>query len=224
MTAIEKGGTMSLMPLLPRGREWTVDDLDRLPLAGARWELLDGMLMISPLPGREWTVDDVEQLPDYGVQYELLDGVLLVTPAPTPRHQLTALNLVLALEPVCPKGHQLFFAPLDWRIDDNTALQPDVLIVSDDAVGEQAITASPLLAVEVLSPSTRRKDEIVKRTRYAVSGVEHYWIVDPDEPSIVAYALRDGRYVEAGRAVGDQTLHISAPFDVDITPAALVTR
>ncbi len=66
-------------------------------------------------------------------------------------------------------------------------------------VGELNITAPLLLAVEVLSPSTRAKDLLLKRGLYEQAGVASYWVVDPDEPSLRAWDLVDGAYLEMAR-------------------------
>jgi Uma2 family endonuclease len=50
--------------------------------------------------------------------------------------------------------------------------------------------------VEVLSPTTRHLDLAFKRARYEAAGCPSYWVVDPLEPSIVCWELRDGRYEE----------------------------
>jgi Uma2 family endonuclease len=76
--------------------------------------------------------------------------------------------------------------------------------------------------VEILSPSTRRKDLVLKRSKYQDVGVEHYWIVDPAEPSILALSLVNGHYAEVGRAVGDEEFRAELPFPVVIVPSALV--
>jgi Uma2 family endonuclease len=79
-----------------------------------------------------------------------------------------------------------------------------------------------ILAVEVLSPSSRRKDAVYKRSKYEDEAVPSYWIVDPDEPSITALELRDGRYVTVGEATGNQPITLTAPFPVTIVPADLI--
>lgn len=78
------------------------------------------------------------------------------------------------------------------------------------------------LAVEVLSPSTRRQDLLLKRSKYEEAGVARCWIVDPDEPSILALDLIAGQYVVAGRATGAEPLTLTNPFSVTLTPGALV--
>jgi Uma2 family endonuclease len=80
----------------------------------------------------------------------------------------------------------------------------------------------PVMVIEILSPSTRRVDLTLKRSRYEAAGCPSYWAVDPDEPSVTAWELVDGLYAEAGHATGEDSLPLAAPFDVTITPARLL--
>ena len=181
-------------------------------------------MTVMPRATDDWTVDDLDQLPDDGLRYELLDGLLLVSPAPTPLHQDVVHELVRTLDANVPDDLRVYFAPIDWRPDRRTSFQPDVLVVHRADVGKKNLSAPLLLAVEMLSPSTRRKDELLKFSKYADAGVASYWIVDPDEPSIVAYDLIDGRYAEAGRGAGADDLTLKNPFPVSVVPQALVSR
>ncbi|MDD9207544.1 Uma2 family endonuclease [Georgenia sp. 10Sc9-8] len=180
-------------------------------------------MTVMPREAREWTVEDLDQLPDDGLQYELLDGLLLVTPAPVPVHQRAIGNLYVLLREACPPGFEVLLAPLDWRPDPRTSLQPDLLVVRNDDVGPTNITAPLSLAVEVLSPSTRRKDSVLKRSKYEECGVSAYWIVDPAEPAVLALDLVDGRYTTATRATGDGVARIERPFGVEVCPRELVS-
>lgn len=179
-------------------------------------------MALMPRESYDWTVDDLEAIPDDGLQYELLDGILLVTPAPIPVHQGVAGELFALLRAACPNHLKVFFAPLDWQPDRRTSLQPDLLVVAREDIGAKNITKTLALAVEVLSPSTRRKDQVLKFSKYAESGVTSYWIVDPAVPSIVAYDLVAGSYAERGRAHRTETLDLAQPFPITITPANLV--
>lgn len=179
-------------------------------------------MTVLPRAGEVWTVDDLVHLPDDGLQYELLDGLLLVTPAPALVHQRAIGRLYRLLDDARAPGYEVFFAPADWQPDLWTSLQPDLLVVRDEDVGEQNVTAPLVLAVEVLSPSTRRKDRVLKRSKYEEAGVLSYWIVDPLEPSILALDLVDGGYVTAGEATGAAAAHLTLPFPLDIVPAGLV--
>ncbi len=172
--------------------------------------------------GGDWTVDDLLDLPDDGLQYELADGVLLVTPAPRPRHQRVLGNLNDVLRAAAPDAMEVFFAPLDFQPTRLTSLQPDLLVVRREDVGELNITAPLLLAVEVLSPSTRAKDLMLKRGLYEQAGVSSYWVVDPDEPSLRAWDLVDGGYVEVANSTGDVTAQLALPFQVAVTPSSLL--
>ena len=178
-------------------------------------------MTVLPRDG-EWTVADLARIPDDGLQYELADGVLLVSPAPRPRHQVVAGELYVLLRAACPAALQVLFAPVDFQPTERRSLQPDLLVVRRADVGETRIVEPLLLAVEVLSPSTRSKDLLLKRGLYEDSGVASYWVVDPDEPSVLALELCDGRYVEAGRAVGDDVLRLDLPFPVELAPRALL--
>src|SRR6478752_8493269 len=169
----------------------------------------------------EWTVDDLDQLPNDSLRYELLDGILLVSPAPTRRHQRATLQLGLLLQSACPRDMEVLVAPLDWRPDRKTSLQPDVLVLGNRDLASPA-RESMILAVEVLSPSSRRKDAVYKRSKYEDEGVASYWIVDPEAPSILALDLVDGRYVTVGEAPGDQQITLTRPFPVTVVPADLI--
>ena len=77
--------------------------------------------------------------------------------------------------------------------------------------------------VEVISPSTRAVDRLLKYGRYAEAGVEHYWIVDPDEPSLTAYRLSsDGSYAQIAQVTADQPFEATDPVHAVIIPSELV--
>jgi Uma2 family endonuclease len=181
------------------------------------------MSVVTVMPREaEWTVDDIDLLPDDGLQYELIDGILIVSPAPIPMHQRVVVRLVVLLEPPCPPELEVLVSPLDFRPDRRTSVQPDVLVVRRDAIGETNIVVAPLLAVEVLSPSTRRKDLVLKHSVYADAGVESYWTVDPTVPSIACWHLVAGRYADAGRAEGAESVTVTCPYPMTVCPRDLV--
>jgi len=182
------------------------------------------VVTVMPRQERDWTVDDLESLPVDGLQYELIDGILVVSPAPVPRHQRAVRAIFRLLDAGCPPDWEVFFAPLDYQPNRRTSVQPDVLVVARDEVGEKNLTQTLLLAVEVLSPSTRRKDLVLKHSVYADAGVASYWTVDPAEPSVTCWDLVDGRYVEVGRATGDESLTVDRPFPVTVEPTGLTGR
>ena len=180
--------------------------------------------MVMPLMPHagEWTVDDLLDLPDDGLQYELADGILLVTPAPRLRHQRVVGRLFTSLQAAAPPDLEVFVAPVDFQPTRQRSLQPDVLVVRRDGLGEDVVEGGLVLAVEVLSPSTRAKDLVLKRALYEDSGVPSYWVVDPDEPSLLVLELEDGRYVERARVAGDEPAAVALPFPASVVPSALL--
>ncbi|HZJ06522.1 MAG TPA: Uma2 family endonuclease [Nocardioidaceae bacterium] len=178
---------------------------------------------VTTLPrGQAYTRDDLESMPDDGRRYELVDGTLIVTPAPSPRHQRMAFRLGVLLDARRPKGHEVLMAPLDVALAEDSVLQPDLLVARRSDFTEKDLPVAPLLAVEVLSPSTRRLDMTLKRSRYESAGCASYWVLDPDTPSLVAWELRQGVYVEVAQVTGDQEFTADAPFAITFSSAQLL--
>lgn len=179
--------------------------------------------MIALPRSRPLTRADLDRMPDDdGHRYELIDGALVVTPAPAWRHQRGVLRLARQLEDACHAGLQVFVAPLDVSLADDTVLQPDVLVARTADLGIRDLPAAPVLAVEVLSPSTRHIDLDLKRACYQRAGCPSYWVLDPDGPSLVAWDLVDRAYVEIARVGPDESWSAAQPFPVEIRPADLL--
>jgi len=181
--------------------------------------------MASALPySRPLTVDDMEDLPDDGHRYELVDGALVVTPAPGSAHQDCAFALAILLRAAVRPDQKVMIAPFDWVVGQDRLFQPDVLVARRADVGPLRLERPPLLAVEVLSPSTRLFDLNVKRHAYAAAGVAAYWIVDPAAPGLVAYRLDGDRpaYVEEASVVGDQPFVATLPCPVTVVASQLL--
>lgn len=172
---------------------------------------------------RPLTYADLENLPEDGHRYELLDGMLLVSPAPSNPHQAAVVELVVLLKTACrDRSLRIIVAPFDVVLAADTALQPDVLVARREDVTHRNLAAPPLLAIEVLSSSTRRVDLLLKRSRYEAAGVASYWLVDPDEPSLTVLELRDGRYEQVAHVTGAESYRATLPFPVTVVPAGLV--
>jgi Uma2 family endonuclease len=170
---------------------------------------------------RALTRADLKDTPDDGHRYELIDGALLVTPSPMHRHQSAVGELYLLLRLNCPADLQVLLAPFDVVLAEDTVVQPDLLVARRADFTEHDLPVAPLLAVEILSPSTRRIDLMLKRSRYEAAGCPSYWVVDPDVPSIIAWELRDGVYELVGDVSGDEPLSLEQPYPVTVVPARL---
>lgn len=182
-----------------------------------------GLMPTMPM-SRPLTLEDFEAIRDVedGHRYELIDGSLVVTPSPVPRHQAAVSELLFLLRGTAPAGHRVFVAPLDIRLGTDTVLQPGVLVVPRSAVGPQRIEGRPLLAVEVLSPSTRHIDLGLKLSRHEAAGTPAYWVIDPDEPSLRAWELREGSYVQTSHVTADEVASLTLPWPLEIVPSTLV--
>lgn len=174
--------------------------------------------------GRPLTKADLADVPEDGHRYELIDGTLIVSPAPKVRHQAVVVELIVLLRPLTPEGYRLLAAPLDVVLSDDTVVQPDVLMARRADFTEHDLSGPPVLAIEVLSPSTRGVDLLLKRERLERAGCEHYWVIDPDEPAITAWSLGSkGRYDEPVRASGAQKFTTRQPVDVAFRPDDLIS-
>jgi len=130
------------------------------------------------------TYDDYVNFPDDGRRHELIDGEHFVTPAPVSRHQRVSIRLATALHAFVEqrKLGEVFAAPFDVILSRHDVVEPDLLFVSNERRGivHDWVRGAPDLAVEILSPSTRRTDEIRKLHLYDHFGVREYWVIDPD--------------------------------------------
>jgi Uma2 family endonuclease len=168
------------------------------------------------------TFDDLQRFPDDGLRYEIVDGVLLVSAAPISAHQICVTNLILILASAIPEELRVLPAPFDWLIDDHTCVEPDVLVFRRDDVGPLRLARPPVLAIEVLSPSTARVDRGIKLHAYEDARLPWYWLVDPFEPRLTVLELVDGRFAERGSVAGDEPVDVGAPFPVSLSPADLL--
>ena len=181
------------------------------------------MEAVTTLPqSRLLTRRDLDSVPEDGHRYELIDGALIVTPAPRHLHQRAVARLLVLLTNACSDELEVLVAPFDVVLADDTVLQPDVLVARRNDVTDRDLPVAPLLAVEVLSPSSRLIDLNLKRARYEAACCPSYWVVDPDEPSLVACELRDGAYVDIAHMIGEATFRATRPYDVNVCPARLV--
>jgi len=144
-----------------------------------------------------------------GKRYELIDGeVYMMSPAPSVNHQEISVNLVFQFATFLKgKTCKVFSAPFDVRLnadaEDDTVVQPDISIVCDpDKIKNgKNCKGAPDMIIEILSPSSARRDQFYKFNQYLAAGVKEYWIVYPETKTVQAYTLTEGQYV--GRAYCD---------------------
>jgi Uma2 family endonuclease len=166
----------------------------------------------------EWESLDIGE----GHHVECVEGVLIVAPRPHARHQKTVTQLAAALDTQLP-------------LDLTTVVEVEVLLTAEPltvrvpdliVTGTTAYEANParfeadevLLVVEVVSPGSRRTDQVMKMNEYAEAGIAEYWILDGDPLALSAYALQaDGGYRLTGDFRGQTSLTAcGTPISLDL--------
>ena len=136
------------------------------------------------------TYDDLAALPDDGLRHELIDGVHFVTPSPALVHQLIVGNLhrLIANHLQAHATGVVLLAPFDVVLSIHDVVEPDLIYFARDryeqVVTEKNAQGAPDLAIEILSPGTRRRDKGRKRAIYEREGAGEYWIVDPESKQV----------------------------------------
>ena len=162
--------------------------------------------------GIKLTYDDFLLFPDDGKRHELIDGEHYVTPSPNTKHQAVSGNIHFVIRSWLeqhPLG-RIFYAPFDIVFTRFDVVEPDLLYISNDRahqiLTEKHVTGAPDIVIEIGSPSTRQRDETIKRRLYETSGVDEYWIVDPEIDTIRIFRREGERFakpVELTREAGD---------------------
>ncbi|MGN6491664.1 MAG: Uma2 family endonuclease [Agriterribacter sp.] len=129
-------------------------------------------------------------------RWELIEGhPIAKSPSPVPKHQTTSAQLIAAFV-IALKGCRGWkvYDPIDYKISEDTILQPDILIVHGE-IKKPYLNFAPALVVEILSPSTAARDRITKFELYQTQGILYYLIVDADAEKIEIYELQNGKYL-----------------------------
>jgi Uma2 family endonuclease len=180
--------------------------------------------MWAPDPMRQrladYTVEDVLNLPEDAPPVELLDGVIYVVPSPSIGHQDIGHLLWSWFRTNVPKGHHPA-GPVSVIMDDRNTRQPDLVLLRDPVViDDNRVTPDQVvIAVEVVSPGTRKRDRFEKPGLYASAGIPYYWRVEQDPVHVYAYGLRDGAYQLLADA--DTTLKLDEPFPINLPVQAI---
>jgi Uma2 family endonuclease len=161
---------------------------------------------------RKLTYADFVRFPDDGRRHELIDGEHYVTASPNLRHQfvLQRLNVALANHLKASRAGHVFFK-VDCVFSFFDVVEPDLVVVLKDRneiLTKRNIKGAPSIVVEVLSPSTSKRDRIIKRDLYERQGVKEYWILDSVRNTITIHRLATKRFKqpEILRLQNDDTL------------------
>lgn len=190
------------------------------PTRIADWIKLRTMTTQKP-PKKSPTLADLEALPP-GMVGEIIEGVLYTMTKPRARHQRTTTAISAGL-----------WGPFDnggsgrsgwWIITEPGIELPNTPEISPDVAGwrrtrmpelpvDEPIRIVPDWVCEILSPTTRRHDLLVKQPYYAKVGVQYHWLVDLEAHTLTAQRLESGRWVTLGVFSEEAAARIE-PFDV----------
>ena len=163
----------------PQQGQWTYEDYAAIPEDGHRYEVVNGVLYMSPSPnlGHQSIVGEIfAYLRDFAWSEEL---------------------------------GEVFIAPVDVELSKGNVVQPDVLVVLKKHLArlrKSRVIGAPDLVVEVASPSTARHDVHAKLDAYASAGVSEYWVVDPGAQTVKVLILEHSIYRSLGIFSGQATL------------------
>ena len=174
------------------------------------------MHMVATL--KQWTLEEVHSLPDDGNKYELVRGELFVTPPPNEDHETIAARLSRVLDPyVEAQGLGFVYRPRAVMRFDGSEVEPDLMVRQPKAASavDWNQSPTPVLIVEIQSPSTRRRDNVQKRTLYLDAEVEEYWMIDPEQQSVTAVRQGERDRVERETLVWHPD-GASVPLTIDV--------
>jgi Uma2 family endonuclease len=144
---------------------------------------------------------------DDSERWELIDGIPYAMSSPTWEHQGVSSELSRQIGNFLrDKPCKVFAAPFDVRLNadtyDDTVVQPDIVVICDRSkLSGTGCVGAPEMVIEILSPSTARRDKLVKFQQYRKAGVREYWIVDSDSKTVAAHILENDEYIT--RAYGE---------------------
>ncbi len=180
---------------LPQHVRLTVQDWLEMPEDGNRYEIIEGVLYVTPPP-----------VPRHQrVVVHFTKRVVVVTE----QRELG----------------RWYLAPCGVVLGDGTVVEPDAFFIAKARlhmlVGEKFITGAPDLVVEVLSPGTARRDKLVKYQVYLANCVKEYWVLDPVACSITVYAAAGDDFEELRSLSGDRRIPSRVIPDLDVQPHEL---
>ncbi|MFI6677914.1 Uma2 family endonuclease [Kribbella sp. NPDC050470] len=161
------------------------------------------------------------EVPRDGRRYEIVDGRLLVTGVQPPAHHSAVIALMIRLKQACPPHLLVSVGSLDFRPTRTISLRPDLLVCPRETAGPHLLQSPPLLAVEVLSPSTRTTDVVLKRTLYETHAVPTYWLLDPTHQELTVLHLTPTGYTCLAVVHAEEPFETTTPFPITFTPAEL---
>ncbi|MCK5537137.1 MAG: Uma2 family endonuclease [Bacteroidales bacterium] len=173
-------------------------------------------IQLKDLP--HYTYDDYKL---WEGKWEILYGIAYaMSPAPTIKHQKISNKIARILDEKLSNCDQCTaLLPVDWKIADDTIVQPDNLVICHQPKHEKYLVKSPEIIFEILSKSTLLKDKNIKFELYQAEGVKYYILVDQFEDTAKIYKLHQGKFIKL-IDVSDETINFElskCQFDFDFS-------
>lgn len=177
-----------------------------------------------------YTYADILDWPE-DERVELIDGKIYMMSSPMRKHEKISRELYLMLWSYlkgkkcevydAPFGVRLFAKKDDSPYSVDTYVEPDISVICDpDKLDDYGCVGAPDLIIEILSPSTRQHDRLTKLNLYQRAGVKEYWIVDPDEKTVIVMTLEDGEHYAPTAYSANATIPVGVLEDckIDLKP------
>jgi len=167
----------------------------------------------------------IEDLPHYTYEdytrwegrWEIINGIpYAMTPAPNLKHQRISQKIAAHLEELLKNSkscHALL--PVDWKVAEDTIVQPDNMVVCGQDFGDKYLSIAPVLVFEILSTSTGRKDRVLKYRLYQAAGVKYHCIIDPETSSATVFQLVGKKYEDSRDFQENKMTFILGPCTIE---------
>ena len=170
---------------------------------------------------RRYTFNDWLSMDD-NIRAELYEGTLITLTAPNQKHQQILSEMHGQLwQFLKNKPCKVFPAPFGVRLNEkeDTVVEPDIIVVCDmDKLDGKVCIGAPDLVIEILSPSTAKRDMLIKYRLYQKAGVREYWIIDPEIDLVQVGVLSAGSYITSVYGSTDKVpVHILENFEIDLS-------
>ena len=149
-----------------------------------------------------------------GTYCQLINDVLIMSPAPTPNHQSTSGIIYGKISKIVKKQKlgKVFYSPIDVYLNDKNVFQPDIIFILKDRTGiidwKKGIVGAPDLVIEILSKGNEKYDMTEKKNAYEQSGVNEYWLIDPQTKWCEGFVLENKIYKSLGEGKGQFTFQM----------------
>ena len=170
---------------------------------------------------RIYTVEDIYALPN-GTRAELIDGQIYYMAPPSRKHQKILLSLSRVISDYIDKNNwacEVDIAPFSVFLNENDKnyVEPDISIICDqNKLNDKGCVGAPDWIIEIVSPSSKRMDYMIKLFKYRTAGVREYWIVDPDKDRITLYNFEKDDIAEFSFA-DDIPVSIYPDFSINLS-------